>query len=445
MLTVRAVALLRPRTCTSRYKQPPCYASRTRPPRGKSSRFLLSFIFCMSMGNAFQLPRGLVPRQGEPGGARVGGKPAGGSKAGQSIELSEALRRGKRGTGIAGTRHLDAGSLEPWATPPGAQNKHNGQSLAEPGGLAQGDGVMVLPRADRPRAPAPPHVWLQGPRGWVQVPCEGARQLRCAVVRLWGCGDDDFWMLCEGRALADDMKVPQSGSHVQVRLRGVGGMHPGFATPNEIEEALREEAERKGTAQVPERAVLSASADTCRYSIPLLTQTCLLTSSGSTRNGSCSEATETTDDRDLKIRQGAPSLRPMHTLNPASDEQASTAKTESSANHPAKPCARQERPPRHSAERRSVMARAARLLWTSRVSPPSSAAVRPPNPFTFPSLRGAQRLCTELPGMARQGQGWVRDPHARHSTMLHSMQEGALSPNSAEGLMKHGRASREAT
>ena len=106
-------------------------------------------------------------------------------------------------------------------------------------------------------------------------------------------------MLCEGRALADDMKVPQSGSHVQVRLRGVGGMHPGFATPNEIEEALREEAERKGTAQVPERAVLSASADTCRYSIPLLRQTCLLTSSGSTRNGSCSEATETTDDRDL--------------------------------------------------------------------------------------------------------------------------------------------------
>ena len=164
----------------------------------------------MSMGNAFQLPRGLVPRQGEPGGARVGGKPASGSKAGQSIALSEALRRGKRGTGIAGTRHLNAGSLEPWATPPSVQNKHNGQSLAEPGGLAQGDGVMVLPRADLPRAPAPPHVWLQGPRGWVQVPCEAARQLRCAVVRLWGCGDDDFWMLCEGRALGDDMKVPQN-------------------------------------------------------------------------------------------------------------------------------------------------------------------------------------------------------------------------------------------
>ena len=78
-------------------------------------------------------------------------------------------------------------------------------------------------------------------------------------------------------------------------------------------------------------------------------------------------------------------------------------------------------------------------------STPPSVGERPPNPFTFPSLRGAQRLCTELPGMARQGQGWVRDPHARHSTMLYSMQEGALSPNSAEGLMKHGRASREAT
>ena len=78
-------------------------------------------------------------------------------------------------------------------------------------------------------------------------------------------------------------------------------------------------------------------------------------------------------------------------------------------------------------------------------STPPSVGGWPPNPFTFPSLRGAQRLCTELPGMARQGQGWVRDPHARHSTMLYSMQEGALSSNSAEGLMKHGRASREAT
>ena len=78
-------------------------------------------------------------------------------------------------------------------------------------------------------------------------------------------------------------------------------------------------------------------------------------------------------------------------------------------------------------------------------STPPSVGEWPPNPFTFPSLRGAQRLCTELPGMARQSQGWVRDPHARHSTMLYSMQEGALSSNSAEGLMKHGRASREAT
>ena len=44
MLSVRAVALLRPRACTSRYKQPPCYASRTRPPRGKSSGFLLCML-----------------------------------------------------------------------------------------------------------------------------------------------------------------------------------------------------------------------------------------------------------------------------------------------------------------------------------------------------------------------------------------------------------------
>ena len=129
--------------------------------------------------------------------------------------------------------------------------------------------------------------------------------------------------------------------------------------------------------QVPERAVFSASANTCRCSIPLLTRIRLLTSSGSTRNGSCSEATDTANDRDrdLKIRQDAPSLRPMHTLNPARDEQASTAKTESPATLPAEPYARRERPPRYNAERRSVMASAARLLWTSRVSPPSLAAV----------------------------------------------------------------------
>ena len=85
------------------------------------------------------------------------------------------------------------------------------------------------------------------------------------------------------------------------------------------------------------------------------------------------------------------------------------------------------------------------LVWFVLLAATCTVGEWPPNPFTFPSLRGAQRLCTELPGMARQGQGWVRDPHARHSTMLYSMQEGALSPNSAEGLMKHGRASREAT
>ena len=127
--------------------------------------------------------------------------------------------------------------------------------------------------------------------------------------------------------------------------------------------------------QVSERAVSSASADTCRCSIPLLTRTRLLSSSGSTQNGSYSEATDTADDRDLQIRQGAPSLRPMHTLNPTSDQQASRAETESSASLPAKPYARRERPPRLGAERRSVMASAARLLRTSRVGPPSSAVV----------------------------------------------------------------------
>ena len=127
--------------------------------------------------------------------------------------------------------------------------------------------------------------------------------------------------------------------------------------------------------QVSESAVSSASADTCRCSIPLLTRTCLLSSSGSTQNGSYSEATDTADDCDLQIRQGATSLRPMHTLNPANDQQASRAETERSASLPATLYARRGRPPRPNAERRSVTASAARLLWTSRVGPPSSAVV----------------------------------------------------------------------
>ena len=78
-------------------------------------------------------------------------------------------------------------------------------------------------------------------------------------------------------------------------------------------------------------------------------------------------------------------------------------------------------------------------------SAPPSLGEWPPNPSTPLSVRRAQRLCTELPGMAQQGQGWVRDLHARHSTMLYSMQADTPSPSRAEGPMKHGRASRDAT
>ena len=146
-------------------------------------------------------------------------------------------------------RHRGAVSLEPWATPPGAPNNHNGQPVAEPGGLAPGEGVKVLPRVDRPRTSTPRHIWMQSLQGWVQVHSEVARQLRFAIARLWGCEEGDFWMTCEGRVLGVDMELPPDGGHVQVRMRRVGGMHPGFATPNEIEEAMREEEERKGTAR----------------------------------------------------------------------------------------------------------------------------------------------------------------------------------------------------
>ena len=79
------------------------------------------------------------------------------------------------------------------------------------------------------------------------------------------------------------------------------------------------------------------------------------------------------DDRDLQIRQGKSSLLPIHTLNPAVGEHASRAETENSAGLPSKMCARRGRPPHLYAMRRSVMASAARPLWTGRVSPPSLA------------------------------------------------------------------------
>ena len=56
-------------------------------------------------------------------------------------------------------------------------------------------------------------------------------------------------MTYEGCVLADELGLPPDGGHVQVRMRVVGGMHPGPATPHEIEEAVREEEERKGTAR----------------------------------------------------------------------------------------------------------------------------------------------------------------------------------------------------
>ena len=109
--------------------------------------------------------------------------------------------------------------------------------------------MNVVPRADRPRTSTPRHIWMQSPRGWVQVHSEDPRQLRFAIAGLWGCEEDDFWMTCEGHVLGVDMELPPDGGHVQVRMREVGGMHPGFATPNEIEEAMQEGEEGKGTAR----------------------------------------------------------------------------------------------------------------------------------------------------------------------------------------------------
>ena len=209
----------------------------------------LSSNFSMTMGTAYSLPRGQVPRLGMPGAAFVGWEGVRKPEVGKADRPCGANHRSRGGEGIAGSKHRGAGSPEPWATPLGALNKHTGQPLAEPRGLAQGDWVMVVPQADRPRASTPRHIWMQGPQGWVQVHSEGPHQLRCAVARLWGCDKGDFWMSCERHVLEVDMEVPPDGGHVQVCMPGVGGMHPRFATPNEIEEAMREEEERKGTAR----------------------------------------------------------------------------------------------------------------------------------------------------------------------------------------------------
>ena len=220
------------------------------------------------MGLAFGLPSGQVPHHGMPGGAIVGwagvqeqaigeeeAAHSAPSKCGRNDQPCGANDQSKGAEGFVGLKHRGAGTLEPWATPPGAPNKHNGQLVAEPGGLAQGEGVKVLPRADRPRTSTPRHIWMQSPRGWVQVHSEDPRQLRFAIAGLWGCEEADFWMTCEERVLGVNMELPPDGGHVQVRMRGVGGMHPGFATPNEIEEAMREEEERKGTARETVRKV----------------------------------------------------------------------------------------------------------------------------------------------------------------------------------------------
>ena len=203
---------------------------------------------------ALSLPRGQAPHHDVPGAAFDGWEGIREPQIGKTDRPCGATHRSRKGGGgVAGSRHRGAGSPEPWATPPGGPNKHTGQPLAEPGGLAQGDGLMVLPRADRPRTSTPRHIWMQSPRGWVQVHSEDARQLRCAVARLWGCDEGDFWMSCEGRVQGDDMELPPDGGHVQVGLevgmRGLGGMHPEFATPIEIKEAMREEQERRGTAR----------------------------------------------------------------------------------------------------------------------------------------------------------------------------------------------------
>ena len=80
----------------------------------------LSFLFCMSMGPAFSLPRGQVPRHDMPGEAFVGWEGVREPKIGEADRPCGANHRSKGGEGIAGSSHRGAGSPEPWAIPRGA-------------------------------------------------------------------------------------------------------------------------------------------------------------------------------------------------------------------------------------------------------------------------------------------------------------------------------------
>ena len=68
----------------------------------------------------------------------------------------------------------------------------------------------------------------------------------CQAVGLWR---GRFFDVVRGARLRGRYEGAPDGGHVQVRMPGVGVMHPSFATPNETEEALREEEEQKGTAR----------------------------------------------------------------------------------------------------------------------------------------------------------------------------------------------------
>ena len=150
----------------------------------------LFFIFCRTMVMAFYLPRGQVPRQGKPGGASVGGEGARESEIEKAGGPGRASRRSERGAGIAGSRLQGAGSLEPWATPPGAPNKHNGQPLGEPGGLARGDSSTTGGTATRPnpqprlvtRPAGPGHK--NTPKWGIKPPLKPPRVVLCPL--LWG-------------------------------------------------------------------------------------------------------------------------------------------------------------------------------------------------------------------------------------------------------------------
>ena len=222
---------------------------------------IVFFYICVRIGSAFSLPLGQVPRHDMPGGAIVGWAVVSEQKIGERrrpevphqkvvavIRPAESMTGAKRGGELRvetpGRRISRALGDPPWC-PKQTQRSACGRTR---GASSMGRGEGSTPGRSATHLDSPPHLDAE-PAGLGTGALRGS-----ALAALCDFEAMGQW---RGRFL-DDVRGARSwgrhgatpdGGHVQVSMRGVGGVHPGFATPNEIEEARREEEKRKVTAR----------------------------------------------------------------------------------------------------------------------------------------------------------------------------------------------------